>query len=261
MAGSAHKNDRRRGFTVLELLVVFTITSLLAGMLVSGLGQARTTARRAMCLSNVKGIMNAIHAYAVDQNDVIPYGPTAPPPSPSNLYPVTGLVTSQLSLSDGRPVGLGLLLSDYLDHQSDVLFCPGADQPQDAEVELAKVGTRQAISGYFYRHGSNTLAGVREPRGTWVTHITLSRLGRNRDDAPIRALVVDQNFLTGVPLAAFGIVDRTNHKQKWVNVGFADGHADSRVNSHGEFTVNVGLFPFSGPELILEVFEKLDREE
>lgn len=260
MPSSAGENERRSAFTVLELLVVFTITSLLAGMVVSGMGRARSTARRTMCLSNVKGIMSAIHAYATDQNDIIPYGPTAPPPSPSNLYPVTGLVTSQLSLSDGRPVGLGLLLSDYLGHQSDVLFCPGADQPQDAEAELAKVGTRQAISGFFYRHGSNTLASVREPRGTWVHHITLSRLGRNRADVPIRALVVDQNFVTGVPLAAFGIIDRTNHKQTWVNAGYADGHAETRANPQGQFTVNVGRFPFGGPDMILDVFEKLDRD-
>lgn len=249
---------KRRGFTLVELLVVIAIVSVLAGVLVPAFGRARATARRAVCLSNIKGIMSAIHAYAGDNDDAIPYGPNAPPPSPSNLYPVTGLVTSQLSLADGRPMGLGLLLSGYLGNQPSILFCPGADQAHDAEIELAKVGSRQAISGFFYRHGSNTLATIRAPRGSWSDHIVLSRLGRNSKGEPIRALVVDQNFLTGVPLAAFGIINRTNHNREWVNAGYADGHAGATVNFDGEFTVDVGSFPFNGPNLILGVFEKLD---
>ncbi len=252
-------DDPLRGFTIIELLVVITIMSLLATLLVPTFSRARATARRTLCLSNIKGVMTAVHAYASENNGAIPYGPTAPPPSPSNLYPVTGLVTSQLSLSDGRPVGLGLLLSRHLGNQPKILFCPGADQKRDARVELAKVGTRQAISGYFYRHGSNTLATIRQPHDTWDDHIVLGSLGRNSGDITIRSLVVDQNFLTAVPLESFGIVNRTNHKRRWVNTGFADGHADSRPNPAGKFTVDVGSFPFVGPNRILEVFEKLDR--
>lgn len=260
MSRTLHDDKSRRGFTIVELLVVVAIITVLAGVLVPAFARARATARRAVCLSNIKGIMSAIHAYATEHNDSIPYGPTAPPPSPSNLYPVTGLVTSQLSLRDGRPVGLGLLLSDYLVNQPEVLFCPGTDQRHLAQVELAKVGTRQAISGYFYRHGSNTLATIREPRGTWDTHTSLDRLGRNSAGARISALVVDQNFLTGVSLAAFGIRNRTNHNQKWVNAGFADGHAETHANPDGRFTVDVGSFPFIGPNMILKVFEELDAE-
>lgn len=259
MPSSRSSKNRRGGFTLLELLVVVAITGTLIAVAASGLSRARTVAKRAMCLTNVKNIMTAVHAYSVENDDAIPYGPTAPPPSPSNLYPVTGLVTSQLSLRNGRPMGLGLLLSDYLGHQAEVLFCPGADQPVDSEAELAKVGKGRALSEYFYRHGSNTLATVRQPRGTWITHIKLSRLGVNRLGMPMRALVVDQNFLTGVPLAAFGIVNRTNHKQKTVNAGFADGHAETRANPKGRYTVDVGRFPFGGPDRILSVFERLDR--
>lgn len=252
--------DGRRGFTVIEVLAVIAILGVLAGVLVPAIGRVRNTAQRALCLSNIKSIVTAIQAYATEHNDTIPYGPTAPPPSPSNLYPVTGLVTSQLSLSDGRPVALGLLLADHLGNQPSILFCPGADQPIDAQASLAKVGTRQAISGYYYRHGSNTLATAREPRSSWADRITLGNLGRNNRGQPIRALVVDQNFLTGVPLAAFGIVNRTNHRQEWVNGGFADGHAAARNNKDREYTVDVGNFPFSGPDMILDVFEKLDSK-
>ena len=82
----------------------------------------------------------AIHSYAGDNDGRIPYGPKAPPfVSPSDLYPSTGAPTSLLSLQSGAPAALGLLLAQQLATQPKVLFCPGTDQPLDANAELAKV--------------------------------------------------------------------------------------------------------------------------
>lgn len=253
------KSSQVHAFTLVELLVVVAIMALLAAVLIPSLAKARAAAVRTKCLSHARSMMHAIHAYSVDHNGTIPYGPTAPPPSPSNLYPVTGLVTSQLSLADGRPMALGLLLSRHLDNQTSILFCPGADEKVDAKRELAKVGKRQAICGYYYRHGSNTLATAQQPHDTWDDRIKLENLGKNSNGKPIRALIVDQNFLTSVPLAPFGIVNRTNHRQEWVNAAFADGHAESIQNADRKYTVNVGNFPFDGPNKILTVFERLDE--
>jgi prepilin-type N-terminal cleavage/methylation domain-containing protein/prepilin-type processing-associated H-X9-DG protein len=249
----------RSAFTLVELLVVIAIAALLVAMVVPSLARARHSAKETVCLAQVKGMMTAIQAYAVENRGTIAYGPTAPPPSPSNLYPVTGLVTSQISLSKGQPVGLGLLLAGYLDRNPTILFCPGADEPIDAKRELSKVGKSQAISSYYYRHGSNTLATLHTPHSTWTDHIRIENLGRNAKGDPIRALVVDQNFLTSVPMSAFGIFVRTNHRQKRVNAGFADGHAETRLNRNGRYTVDVGNFPFNGPNKMIEVFERLDQ--
>lgn len=250
---------RRLAFTLVELLVVVAVSAVLVAMLVPALAKARHSARRTVCLSNVKGTMTAIQAYAVDNNGCIPYGPNAPPPSPSNLYPVTGMVTSQLSLSDGRPVGLGLLLASHLGRNPSILFCPGADNPIDAGRELARVGKSQAISSYYYRHGSNILTTINAPRATWDDHIRLENLGTNSRGARIRALMADQNFLTDTPLPAFGIAVRTNHRQARVNAGFADGHAETRFNADGRYSVSVGRFPYNGPNKIIEVFENFDE--
>src|SRR5256885_12723190 len=147
----------RRAFSLIELLVVIAIIALLAALLLPALAGAKAAGPKANCNSNLRQIGLAIHAYANDNDGKIPYGPKAPPfTSPSDFYPSTGAPTSLLSLRSGAPVALGLLLQQHLASQPRVLFCPGSDQRQDADAELANVGITQAQGSYYYRHASNT---------------------------------------------------------------------------------------------------------
>jgi prepilin-type N-terminal cleavage/methylation domain-containing protein len=63
---------RHRGFTLIELLVVIAIIALLIGILLPALGSARRTARRGVCLSNMKQFGIASAGYASDFRDLIP---------------------------------------------------------------------------------------------------------------------------------------------------------------------------------------------
>ena len=64
--------QRRRGFTLIELLVVIAIIGILAAMVFPVFARARESARKAVCLSNVKNIALAIQMYLADNNDCFP---------------------------------------------------------------------------------------------------------------------------------------------------------------------------------------------
>jgi prepilin-type N-terminal cleavage/methylation domain-containing protein len=253
---TSNVNSRRHtGFTLIELLVVVAILSLLIAILLPVLNQAKLHARQAACKGNLRQVGMAIHMYAEDFDDTIPYGPAGRPVTGSNFYTVTGNVTSLLSLEDGAPVGLGLLLEDYLAHQPTVLFCPGADQPSEAKEQLARVGQAQAQSDFYYRHASVALL-----TGTpTISHIRLSDLGKNSKNQSVSALVTDVQFLAHPSLAAFQVKTRTSHKRTASNILFAAGYVRTVSNRADKMTVDIGTAPYDALERILAMFELADE--
>src|ERR1043166_2178787 len=234
-------NRATGAFTLIELLVVVAIIALLAALLLPALASAKEKAKAINCISNLRQIGVAIHTYAIESGGKIPYGPIAPPfTSPFDFYPSTGAPTSLLSLGSGAPVALGLLLNSQLANQPKVVFCPGSDQPVNADAELAKVGVRQAQGGYYYRHGGNTALFDNRSNPFVPEHILLESLGKNRNDLPIRALVIDTQFTCSSGLGTFGIYPSTHHHLRSANILFADGRALGRQNVSGRYTVDLG---------------------
>lgn len=64
----------RKGFTLVELLVVIGIIALLIGILLPTLNKAREASKRTVCLSNMRELANCFRLYATTYKDYIPIG-------------------------------------------------------------------------------------------------------------------------------------------------------------------------------------------
>ncbi len=147
----------RRGFTLIELLVVIAIIGILAAMVFPVFARARESARKAVCLSNIKNIALAIQMYLADNNDTLlptehrqeawDYFNTNPGGNDDDRYPCAR--TPQANPYLNPPV----ILDEYIKNR-DVWRCPSA------KVETTPM---------FINPGPNWLGYLQANEGAWGT--------------------------------------------------------------------------------------------
>ena len=80
-AGFRSLRRRFRGaaaFTLIELLVVISIIAILISILLPALAKARELANRAVCMANIRGIIQSMITYSQSSNGVFPVGLSDP---------------------------------------------------------------------------------------------------------------------------------------------------------------------------------------
>ena len=133
-------NKHRLGFNLLELIVVMSITSLLAGLLMPALSSVRENARRVLCGSNQRQLGQAITMYSADRRNKLPVATVLDQPQPdaselmlvrkgvrdvASAY-VAGrkLYQTPIPLKDSTWDGLGKLYQWHYCDESEPYYCP-----------------------------------------------------------------------------------------------------------------------------------------
>ena len=67
---------RKKGFTIIELLVVISVILILAAIITPAVHKAKAKARRVQCLANIRQVGQAALMYSQDWDDDLPRAAT-----------------------------------------------------------------------------------------------------------------------------------------------------------------------------------------
>jgi prepilin-type processing-associated H-X9-DG protein/prepilin-type N-terminal cleavage/methylation domain-containing protein len=184
------ENNPSRGFTLLELLLVFAIIAILAALLLPTLQQAQARARRVECLSQLKQIGLGIHMFAHEHDSRFPWAVTTNAGGSSVL---------------GLPADLRVLSNELISPK--LLACP-ADRERTAAAHFGELEIKHISYALIYRLGTDYNCEL------------------IRTDMPDEPLVTDRNI---DKVEGRWIWSGSGIHQGSGNILFVDGHVETVV--------------------------------
>ena len=235
----------RRGFTLIELIVVISIIALLIALLLPALRNAREVARKTTCLNRVRSQVQAQHLYANDYNGFIT--PLRTKVRMRFLNPAADLLPDYNNVEEyGGP---GLLWKHGALREPQVFVCP-SDQARASDSlrngALSYNPNNGAILriSYSYQPTSRAEPGSGVPDPSPKAFFRFGSLGpreANPRSAGPYALISD--FFDSRALPGAWATPRAH--DDGYNTGFSDGH--------GAFVGDGGNDPFPLASTLIDI--------